>query len=72
MEEDKNVYYLFIYRYLIVVDEPQNYKLHLLICHHINEVVRLEVVDVVVEAVININIMNKEIILTVELNRFIL
>jgi hypothetical protein len=56
-----------------VVDEPQSYKLHLLICHHINEVVRLEVVDVAVVVVVvsNINIMNKEIILTVELDVFI-
>ncbi len=55
-----------------MVDEPQSYKLHLLICHHINEVVRLEVVDVAAVVVVsNINIMNKEIILTVELDLFI-
>jgi hypothetical protein len=65
--------YLYVYRYLIVVDEPQSYKPHLLICHLINEVVRLVVVDVAAVVVVasNINIMNKEIILTVELDLFI-
>jgi hypothetical protein len=55
-EEDKNVYCL-IYRYLIVVDEQQNFKHHLLICHLFNEEVQPEVGVVVV--------MNKKIILMV-------
>lgn len=45
-----------------MVDEQQNYKLHRLICHPINEVVQLIVVVVVAAAVINIILKNKEII----------
>ena len=67
MEEDKNAYkcvcMIFIFRYLIVVDELQNYKHHHLIC------LRFNVVDQQVAIVVvvisnnnnNINITNNDI-----------
>jgi hypothetical protein len=72
MGKDKNVYFD-NHRYLIVVDELQNYKLRLLTCHHINAVDQLVAADIVVVVVaISINLMNKEIIRMVKLNQFIL